>query len=392
MEISNNPLPFLAINALCFALAWLVLRRSRFYRRIIDDVAPQRASMVDGLRGWLALGVFFTHVSTMHTYFNTGRWAESAAWFYGMTGQVGVSLFFMITGFLFWGRVLRSTGSFDAPALYVSRLRRIVPMYLVSVLMALLVAASISRFTLQVGVAELIRELRAWFSFGFIYAGDVNGVHDAHYINAVYWTLAFEWGFYVALPLLALLGRGRRAAWLFPLAFVYALQAPVTLNFIGGALAAILVEHKLLGERLKTWYLAPLPIAALLLLGLFPSAFALLPVGLMFIFFLFVVGGNSLFGLLASRPARFLGTISYSIYLVHCIVLYSMVSAVNNYQPIGQLGPYQYWLLAAAAALLAVLIASWTYRHVEHPFIAPPARHPAPLPDQEPAPIAVESR
>src|SRR5205823_998855 len=114
--------------------------------------------------------------------------------FYDLTGKVGVSLFFMITGFLFWGRVLRAGSALDIEALYVSRLRRIVPMYLVSVVLSLFVVAVLSGFSLHVSLVELLRELRSWFSFGFTYAGDINGVKDAHRINAVYWTLAFEWG------------------------------------------------------------------------------------------------------------------------------------------------------------------------------------------------------
>jgi peptidoglycan/LPS O-acetylase OafA/YrhL len=89
--------------------------------------------MIDGLRGWLALGVFFTHVALMYAYNVSGAWEAPASAFYRLTGEIAVSLFFMITGFLFWTRALRGGDAFDAAALYRSRLRRIVPMYLVSV-------------------------------------------------------------------------------------------------------------------------------------------------------------------------------------------------------------------------------------------------------------------
>lgn len=365
----NDPVPFFAINLLCFALAWLIVRTSDFYRHLLHDVAEGRAQMVDGLRGWLALGVFFTHVAIMHTYYTIGKWDASVAVFYELTGQIAVSLFFMITGFLFWGRVLRSGVALDVPAFYVSRLRRIVPMYLVSVVMSLAVIVVLSGFRLNESPLELLREARSWFSFGFMYAGDINGIKDAHHINAVYWTLAFEWGFYISLPLLAILFHRLGMFFVFPIAFIYCLQAPVTLNFIFGALAAILIEKKAVDDRLKSWIFAPLPIAALVAVFTFPTAFALSPVALMFIFFLFVVAGNSLFGLLASGPARLLGTISYSIYLVHCIVLYVVVLAVNQYEPIASLDPGEYWIVAGAAAVIAVLLSAVTYRCVEHPFL-----------------------
>jgi peptidoglycan/LPS O-acetylase OafA/YrhL len=118
---------------------------------------------VDGLR-W---GVFLL----MPTACTPGSFRDSGAQagFFGMTVEIGVALFFMITGFLFWGRVLRAETGLNVEALYTSRLRRIVPMYLVSVAMSLTVVAAMSDFTLQVSPINLMRELRAWSSFGYMY-------------------------------------------------------------------------------------------------------------------------------------------------------------------------------------------------------------------------------
>src|SRR3954465_6993964 len=109
--------PFVVINGACFALAWLLLARSPFYRELIDSLESGRAEMIDGLRGWLALGVFFEHVADAWSYRHGGPWEAVDAPFYQVTGPVAVSLFFMITGFLFWGRVLRSEDRLDAPRL-----------------------------------------------------------------------------------------------------------------------------------------------------------------------------------------------------------------------------------------------------------------------------------
>ena len=128
-----SPWPFLAINLACFAVAWMVLSRSRFYRDLVQGLGGGRAEMIDGLRGWLALGVFFAHSVTTYGWYTTGQWDGAAAPFYGRVGQVGVALFFMITGYLFWGRVVRAQGKLDVPSFLLSRVRRIVPMYLVSV-------------------------------------------------------------------------------------------------------------------------------------------------------------------------------------------------------------------------------------------------------------------
>jgi peptidoglycan/LPS O-acetylase OafA/YrhL len=372
-----SPWPFLAINFACFVLAWGILLRSRFYRELVSGLGGGRTQMIDGLRGWLALGVFFEHVADMWFFHHNGEWdAAAGAPFYATTGPVGVSLFFMITGYLFWTKVLRGGGSLDAGKLYVSRLRRLLPMYLVSVAAAMAVVAVLSGFSLRSEPAALLRELRSWLSFGFMYAGDINGVHDAHHINAVYWTLAYEWAFYLALPFLAVFARFPAFFALFALAVLYGTLAPIVLNFLCGALAAIAVHRRLVSRRLDAPVLTPLPLAALAMVFAFAGPHPVAQSALLLVFFMFVVHGNSLFGLLASGPAKLLGTVSYSIYLVHCVVLFSAVRLVGARFPVPQLAASTYWLIAGGAALLTVLVSTLTYRYVEHPFIA--GKQPAP--------------
>jgi hypothetical protein len=174
-----------------------------------------------------------------------------------------VALFFMITGFLFWLRVLRAGSAFDTRAFFVSRLRRLTPMYAMSVLMVLAVVAAASGFTLQVSPVTLARELRPWLSFGFMDTGSINGMREARYINAVYWTLAYEWMFYLMLPLLALFARGWAAAALAAAVLVFGTQEPIVFNFLFGALAATIVHRRLLGARLASPLLTALPLCAL---------------------------------------------------------------------------------------------------------------------------------
>lgn len=366
----DSLLPFFAINAACFLAGWLLLRHSKFYRGLLADPGPGRTEMIDGLRGWLALGVFFTHAVTMHALFTRGTWDSGMAPFYGAAGTVGVSLFFMITGFLFWSRALRCDGRLEVRTFYLSRVRRLAPMYLASVVMALAVVAVLSEFTLRGSPLELARELRPWLSFGFMRTGSLNGIEDAHYINAVYWTLAYEWMFYLCLPLLALFARGAWFYLLLAVACLFCMKSPITLNFIFGVITAAVVERKLIGFKLDKHWLTPLPLAALALAVTSPSTTGLLPTVLLFVFFLFVVHGNSLFGLLATGSARLLGGISYSIYLVHCVVLYTLVHLAHGYEPLQSWSAGAYWALAGLAAIAAVLLSAITYRLIEHPFLA----------------------
>ncbi len=139
-------------------------------------------------------------------------------------------------------------------------------------------------------------------------------------------------------------------------------------------------SRRLEGPLWAEW-LAPLPLAALVAWFAWPGASDLrvvgdlrlfgdlLRAGLLAVFFLFVAHGYDLFGLLRTRAANFLGTISYSLYLTHCIVLYVVVHVADRIVPIATLDGSQYWLLAGAAALGTVLLCSLTYRYVEYPFL-----------------------
>jgi peptidoglycan/LPS O-acetylase OafA/YrhL len=375
-----NPIGWFAVCALCVLLGGAIARTSPFYRARLDESAAGRYETLDGLRGFLAYAVLASHAVSMHAFHTTGAWTDAASPLYARAAQAGVALFFAITGFLFWLRVLRSGERLDTRALYLSRLRRLAPMYLLSVAMVFIVAGCLTHFVPQVSLASLARDVRAWLSFGFLETTTLNGVADAHVINAVYWTLAFEWSFYIALPFLAVFSRGTRSALLFSAAVFFGMQEPIVLNFLFGALAALLVQRGTLKGRLGSRWLAPLPIAGLV--GCLAMPYPQLQPVLLFVFFVFVVHGFDLFGLLRTRAAKVLGAASYSLYLTHCIVLFVVLHAADSFVPLGSLAPLEFWLLVALSAALTVMLSALTFRYVEYPFINPQA---APLPSLAPA-------
>lgn len=374
-----NPLPWLVIVGVCLLVGYDLAARSRFYGARLAEESRNRHGTVDGLRGFLALAVFGAHAVNMYGLHALARWDTPGPSFYGSAAEAGVSLFFMITAFLFWTRVLRSGSSFDARGFLEGRVRRILPMYLASVVLAVMVVLSASETFLPGGAMAFARELRAWFSFGFLDMGDLNGLPRARSVNAVYWTLAYEWMFYLLLPLLALYARGWKALALVAVVAIFGKQSPIVLNFLFGALGAELMHR----GWLRGWFASPkvsvIPLAflAAALYGPWTTVYGVVPEALLFVFFLFVLDGNSLFGLLRTRAARFLGMVSYSIYLIHCVLLYAIVHAINAAAGVEHLDATQYWTLAATAAVGTVLLSALTYRYIEYPFIA---RKPVALP------------
>jgi peptidoglycan/LPS O-acetylase OafA/YrhL len=361
------------VYALCLLIGAGIAGTSGFYRARLAESAAGRFEALDGLRGLLAYAVLGVHAFNMQRFLASGEWAGDTSSYSACAAYVGVSLFFAITAFLFWLKVLRCGGTFNTRAFYLSRLRRLVPMYAMSVLMAFAVVLSLTGLVLHESVHTLAREVRAWISFGFIRNESLNGVKDAHIINAVYWTLPFEWIFYVALPFLALFARGRASALLFAAVLFFGISGPIVLNFLFGALAALLVHRGTLEGRLGSPWLAPVPLAALAGCLLAQERYPLLQPALLFVFFVFVVHGFDVFGLLRLRAAKVLGTVSYSLYLTHCIVLFVVFHAAHGVVQVGTLGALQFWMLVAVAAAATVVLSAVTYRFVEYPFINPQA-------------------
>src|SRR5262249_6345454 len=81
-------------------------------------------------------------------------------------------------------------------------------------------------------------------------------------------------------------------------------------------------------------------------------------------FFVLVSSGASLFGLLASRSAIRLGSISYGIYLLQGLVITVFLSP-HVLGAFATKGASQFWLTALAIALALVCIAAASYHFIE---------------------------
>jgi peptidoglycan/LPS O-acetylase OafA/YrhL len=91
--------------------------------------------------------------------------------------------------------------------------------------------------------------------------------------------------------------------------------------------------------------------------------------------FLIAAAGNTLGGILTNRTARCLGSISYSLYLLHGILFYL---TMNTFKASGRLSLPEvfYWAALVLAAIAATLLSALTYRWIEFPFLSRSHRAP----------------
>jgi peptidoglycan/LPS O-acetylase OafA/YrhL len=346
-------------------------------------IGEQRNITIDGVRGYLALGVLCHHFLINWLYALTAKWGEPPITFFKNAGPVGVSVFFMITAFLFYGKLVRNDGKVRWRALYTGRILRLTPMYLVSVALVLAVVGAYTNFSAAVSYSDLVAQIATWATFTLFGAPDVNGYHDTQFIIAgVTWSLRYEWLFYLCLPLmaaalrLARLSNAQRVAVLgLSLLVVEMASSYATSGFLGklGAFLAGMVAYELHSRdwlaRFATSRLANVVSGAALALALFLplQRYGAGQILLALAAFTLIAAGNDLFGILRTRLSIKLGEASYSIYLLHGIFLHLLFAAIIH--PRFDLHSLWIWSLLPVSIIAVSIVSTYTYRFVEQPFI-----------------------
>ena len=250
----------------------------------------------------------------------------------------------LLTGFLLYRPLVRSGGKIaDVKGFYYRRLCRILPCYLLAVLVAAVFALAQGRAS---GSAPLWRDLLMHLTFTHTFS------MDTYYwtsLNAALWTVAVEMQFYLIFPRLAR-AFGKRPALTFSLMTAAALvsralaatcakelslwvnQLPCMLDLYAlGMLAAQALEKRAAAPR--RW--AFLPLALIALFGIFSVLWRQnaagdpeikiaqllwrLPLGVCSAAFLYFAGRTpeSLNRVFGNRVVRFLSAISYNFYIWH---------------------------------------------------------------------------
>jgi peptidoglycan/LPS O-acetylase OafA/YrhL len=272
---------------------------------------PHRLQELDALRGLAALGVLFCHfASTCHSL--------SILPCDFRYGAYGPHLFFMISGFVILMTLARTEHAAD---FVVSRFSRLYPTYwacMAATLAVLWVFPDGETMPTSKQVCVNLSMLQSW-------------VHVPD-LQVSYWTLGVELRFYVIMFLIYLTGRIRSIepfvlVWL-GLIVAYRLAAALgapSLSLAKIALIAnfghlfaagvIFYQLKMVGHHWTRHAMVALCLALQVAAGSWESV--AMVASFFGLFYLFVYGR---LGWIAMRPMVYLGTISYSLYLIHgCI-------------------------------------------------------------------------
>jgi peptidoglycan/LPS O-acetylase OafA/YrhL len=317
---------------------------------------PARIEIVEILRGIASLGVTWFHLTGTHK----GTWVATI----GSYGWLGVDVFFVISGFIVPYAMMSSFGDYrlrDAPVFITRRIIRLEPPYILSVFLVILLwhASSLAPGFQGSGPSYDFAQVMLHFFY-------LIPLTSYDWFQPVYWTLAYEFAFYLflALCLPALLSNWGRVV-LYGLAVLAMLfvvlgfiEPRILLFFVG---FSIFLQHCNKASSSEAALLFALCLIAMVLRGYAPQAIAGAAAALL----IFALKQASFSGLAASLAAG-LGTISYSLYLVHVPIGGRIVNLGRRFADT----PLEA-LTVSVLALIVSLVAAWAmWRLVERPAIA----------------------
>lgn len=375
--MTSYPLAAIAVGAMgAFGAATLVavlLARAGFPL----PTSAQRIGCVDGLRGYLALSVLVHHfIIWLQVTRLGGDWTAPSINLFNQFGVGAVALFFMTTGLVFYPRVLAGWRACFWPAIYVTRVFRIVPLIAVSVaLVTAIIVLRTGRHPDGGFPLAALQWITAWnepWLLDYPESGRLNAY--------VLWSLWYEWLFYLlVMPACALAmdaTRGYLPSWTVPAALgtlavlAQSLGSPWPLFqflplFAIGMLAHEVQARGSLAGRLRTDAAAILAAGGLVLgVWVAPTPYgAAMP--LFALFFTCIACGNGFGGLLRTPAALVLGECSYGIYLLHGLVL--SILFVDAKGAINGLTTQVLPLILPLAAGLVSVVTPLTYLAIERP-------------------------
>lgn len=369
-----DPLFAVLVFLIGFLIAYLINLKYQL------KTSSHRYESLDGLRGFLAISVFIHHTSVWYEYLQTGSWVEPNSNLFNHLGQSSVSLFFMISSFLFISKLLNFKGDqYPWKAFYVGRFFRVVPLYLLSFIMIILIVGVLSDWTLRVSGFDFFKNLIRWSGLGILGQPDLNGVENTAIINSfVNWSLLYEWLLYFSLPLISILIiKAKPKIFYLSLSilfigFVWIFQDLELIHFIslsGGAFAAILKKYGPKNLNFNHFIFTIATIGSLILVLQFRTHQDLICKLFLILAFTLIALGNDLFGLLKNNALKLMGEISYSTYLLHGIFLFVIIRFGYGMEATKNLSAINFCMMMFAITPVLVGLSFLTYIFIEKPFI-----------------------
>ena len=347
----------------------------------------------EALRGLLAIWVLVGHVASATAIH--GRLFQER--FYN---EYAVDVFIILSGFAITALIDKRPEPYR---LYITRRAlRIFPAYLFYLAISIAVAGIALRIwidspdgSMRVARIDIASDTLTYWPWHLL--AHITGLHglvpprllpstDYAFLGQA-WSISLEWQFYLVAPLIVGLvmkpvSWGRMAALVFLALVVAAVSSKLPQSFLGkwlvdfgiGIATFYFMKHRALGEP----FLKTLPLPKLWAIGvvlcILERSIAFLPLAIWLTAILVIVSSREGRGALytriselaCSRPLQWLGSMAYSLYLSHMLIL---LLALGTLPALGISSPWEQGAYLLAVTLAGTLVISrLSYLYIEKPF------------------------
>ncbi|ELX04806.1 acyltransferase family protein [Acinetobacter baumannii] len=168
-----------------------------------DKIVLKNQNSINGIRGLLASLVMFSHLFKDLTLYQDIKWKYDKDYFEMVgwgnqalnTGKIGVAIFFMISGYLFYRLILQQEKKLSLKKFFYNRFTRIYPLYFFAILFCTLYLLLTAEYNLDF---QLLKKILSWFLF----LGPYDGLRIVEMTHGVEWTLKLEILLYISIPIL----------------------------------------------------------------------------------------------------------------------------------------------------------------------------------------------
>ena len=370
---------------------------------------------LDSLRFWAFFAVFISHAALFLGYENQSIWFTNFKTYILANGDIGVSFFFVLSGFLITYLLLKEqdeNGRISLKNFYLRRILRIWPVYFTTLIIGFfilppLVHLAIGNQTLPFLSEPHLSELPKYFFFLANLSLAFHG--GASVPTDILWSISVEEQFYLVWPLIIILVKRKHlpkvllgliiASSLYKYINAYNIDVLAYSTFsvmsdlcIGCLLAYILVvrnEWILKWRSISRRAILSIYVGIFILVTgrhwlyhklylheiIFPVVVLIIPLCLAALFALVIFEQNeanqSIFKLGRFSTLSQLGKISYGLYSYHMIAITLVLVAAARFSVVAAYGSFSRWILFAVVALtLVTFMASLSFRTMETWFLS----------------------
>lgn len=351
----------------------------------LETIKVKNKNPLNGLRAILASIVMYSH-TYKELYVHSGNdWLYTQSQYFQYLGfgnqainggKIGVAIFFMISGYLFYSLLNKS--SFDSIKFLKQRFKRIFPLYFFIVTFCFMY-----NFNYFNNLDFFIKTFE-YFKF-LIFFGDNTKITQM--TSGVEWSLKLEILMYFTIPVLFYLFHNVKnkiskhilifmsviavflISYIIRMYFEFYIDPRAALCFYIGYVALDIKNEKILTFiKSKTFSVISL---LFLTSAFFVTAFNFYYLYLIFacsFIFLAAVNGNDIFGFLMNEQIQKLGEISYSIYLTHGVLLFFLMKVADTFISFGTRGSVSFIFIHF---LITFFVSVLSYKYIEQGFNRP---------------------